>query len=57
MPGKYSVGQNLAAGQQSWANAVQDWYDEINDFTYGVKGTFSAVGHYTQVQSNKELLP
>lgn len=49
VPGKYSVGQNLAAGQRSWDQAIQGWYNEINDFQFGVQGSLSAVGHYTQV--------
>ena len=57
IPGRFSVGQNLAAGYGTWEAAIQGWYDEIDDFTYGDQGAnvFSAVGHYTQVNYNPSL--
>ena len=57
IPGRFSVGQNLAAGYGTWEAAIQGWYDEIDDFTYGDQGAnvFSAVGHYTQVNCNPSL--
>jgi len=51
IPGKFSLGQNLAAGYTTWDSAIQGWYDEVKDFTYGSQAAnvFSDVGHYTQV--------
>lgn len=48
---RFSVGQNLATGYGSWSEAVQAWFNEQNDFTYGdkSKNDFGKVGHYTQV--------
>lgn len=44
------TGQNLAWGYGTWSAAIQGWFDEVKDFTYG-KGSMNgkAVGHYTQV--------
>ncbi|KAM9233153.1 cysteine-rich secretory protein 2-like [Dugong dugon] len=46
-------GENLymSSDPTSWSNAIQNWYDESQDFIYGVgaKGPNVAVGHYTQV--------
>ena len=45
-----SVGQNMAWGQTSWNDAIQDWFDEVKDFGFGVGSVNGkAVGHYTQV--------
>lgn len=41
--GKY--GENLAVGYKSGPDAVQAWYDEVKDYTYG-SNTFD---HFTQV--------
>ncbi|XP_067940475.1 cysteine-rich venom protein pseudechetoxin-like [Watersipora subatra] len=51
IPGRFSVGQNLAWGYKTWDGAMQAWYDEVDDFTYGSESAnrFSAVGHYTQM--------
>jgi len=51
IPGRFSVGQNLASGYGTWDAAIQGWYDEIDDFTFGDQGAnvFSDVGHYTQL--------
>ena len=51
IPGRFSLGQNLALGYASWDAAIQGWYDEISQFTYGSEqaNNFPAVGHYTQV--------
>ncbi|XP_064640930.1 uncharacterized protein LOC135495864 [Lineus longissimus] len=54
-PGKYSVGQNLAAGtfRYGWWSVVKIWYDEVKDHVYGDKAKmiadFKKIGHYTQV--------
>ena len=54
-------GQNLAWGHSSWDHAIQDWFNEVNDFVFGVGKRPQrageddddykkvAVGHYTQV--------
>lgn len=51
IPGRFAVGQNLATGQNDWGDAVQAWYSEIEDFTYGNKSLnkLKLVGHFTQV--------
>lgn len=49
IPGRFSVGQNLAFGHASWTAAITAWHDEVSDFTLGGSNTFSAVGHYTQM--------
>uniref|UniRef100_A0A3P9DTI4 Cysteine rich secretory protein 2 n=1 Tax=Maylandia zebra TaxID=106582 RepID=A0A3P9DTI4_9CICH len=45
-------GENLymSSFQNTWSNAIQSWYDEVKDFSYGV-GSINGgvVGHYTQV--------
>ena len=55
IPGKFSLGQNLATGQREWQGAVQAWYNEIEDFTYGNKSlnVIKKVGHFTQVREDK----
>ncbi|XP_053192684.1 cysteine-rich venom protein TEL1-like [Scomber japonicus] len=45
-------GENLymSSWKNSWSNAIQAWYDEVNDFQYGVGSVNGKViGHYTQV--------
>ena len=42
-----SVGQNLAFNYDSWDDAIQAWYDEVEDFRYGSTGGY--VLHFTQV--------
>uniref|UniRef100_A0A8D2CR61 Cysteine rich secretory protein 2 n=1 Tax=Sciurus vulgaris TaxID=55149 RepID=A0A8D2CR61_SCIVU len=46
-------GENLymSSDPASWSTAIQSWYDESRDFTYGAgpKNPFAIVGHYTQV--------
>ena len=51
----------MAWGQTSWNNAIQDWFDEVKDFVFGVGKRDKrpgesqqhydplVVGHYTQV--------
>ncbi|XP_056287748.1 cysteine-rich venom protein-like [Pseudoliparis swirei] len=40
----------MSIGKQAWSDVVQDWYDEVNNWRYGVGSTNgSAVGHFTQV--------
>ncbi|XP_051909231.1 cysteine-rich venom protein-like isoform X1 [Hippocampus zosterae] len=45
-------GENLymASYKNSWSNAIQSWYDEVNDWRYGV-GSINGrvVGHFTQI--------
>ncbi|XP_036363357.1 uncharacterized protein LOC115217114 isoform X1 [Octopus sinensis] len=50
VPGKFSVGQNLAQGHTDWEAAIKGWYSEVKDFQYGVNTQNTvAVGHYTQI--------
>ncbi|XP_033991392.1 cysteine-rich venom protein TEL1-like [Trematomus bernacchii] len=51
-------GENLymSSSQDPWSNAIQDWYDEVQNWRYGVGSNGRVVGHYTQVvwyRSNK----
>ncbi|XP_064626791.1 cysteine-rich venom protein-like [Lineus longissimus] len=50
LPGMASAGQNAFAsgGPTTWKNAINAWYNEVKDFTYGQSST-SVTGHYTQV--------
>uniref|UniRef100_A0A8C5FJY5 Serotriflin-like n=1 Tax=Gadus morhua TaxID=8049 RepID=A0A8C5FJY5_GADMO len=45
-------GENLATAsyKNSWTNSIQAWYNEVQDWKYGV-GSYNGrpVGHYTQV--------
>ena len=51
------IGQNIAAGYSSWDLAIQAWYDEVDNFIYGVgkKDEEKALGHFTQVVSNRTM--
>ncbi|XP_046581659.1 cysteine-rich venom protein kaouthin-2-like [Haliotis rubra] len=50
IPGSMNLGQNLATNPTSWKRAVDLWYEEEKDFTYGGPGNvFGNIGHYTQV--------
>ncbi|XP_021340630.1 cysteine-rich venom protein Mr30-like isoform X1 [Mizuhopecten yessoensis] len=49
IPGRFSVGQNLAMGHASWTVAITAWHDEVSAFTLGGTNVFSDVGHYTQM--------
>ncbi|XP_051008533.1 cysteine-rich secretory protein 2-like [Acomys russatus] len=45
-------GENLymSSDPTSWPTVIQNWYDENQDFTYGVGAKpNAAVGHYTQI--------
>ncbi|PNJ22886.1 CRISP3 isoform 1, partial [Pongo abelii] len=46
-------GENLymSSAPSSWSQAIQSWFDEHNDFDFGVgpKTPNAVVGHYTQV--------
>ncbi|KAM5256478.1 cysteine-rich secretory protein 3-like [Ctenodactylus gundi] len=48
-----SCGENLfmSSAPMSWSTAIQEWYNEHNDFIYNVgpKTPTAVVGHYTQV--------
>ncbi|XP_028905665.1 cysteine-rich secretory protein 2 [Ornithorhynchus anatinus] len=48
-----NCGENLfmSSSPNSWSNAIQSWYDEVKDFTYGkgAKTANAVIGHYTQV--------
>ncbi|XP_033760165.1 cysteine-rich venom protein ophanin-like isoform X2 [Pecten maximus] len=49
IPGRFTVGQNIAIGQTSWTNAMDAWHSEVSAFTLGGSNVFSNVGHYTQI--------
>ncbi|XP_060063996.1 cysteine-rich venom protein-like isoform X2 [Ylistrum balloti] len=49
IPGRFSVGQNIASGHASWTAAMNAWHSEVSDFTLGGSNVFSDVGHYTQI--------
>ncbi|XP_005377726.1 PREDICTED: cysteine-rich secretory protein 2 [Chinchilla lanigera] len=46
-------GENLymSSDPAAWSNAIQSWFDESRDFTFGVgpKSRSAVVGHYTQL--------
>ena len=46
----------MSSDPASWSNAIQNWYEERNNFVYGVgpKSSSSVVGHYTQVRETNE---
>ncbi|XP_077781474.1 uncharacterized protein LOC114593260 [Podarcis muralis] len=49
----FRCGENLlmSSGPMPWSKVVQEWYDEVKDFQYGVGAVPAGakVGHYTQV--------
>jgi len=54
IPGRMSVGQNLARGYGTWRASIQGWFDEYKDYNYytakqkrGREGKM--IGHYTAV--------
>jgi len=45
-------GENMffSSNERSWSEAIQSWYDEVQDFQHGVGSVNGGVvGHYTQV--------
>ncbi|KAJ4928667.1 hypothetical protein JOQ06_004293 [Pogonophryne albipinna] len=52
-----SMNHSPDSSREPWSNAIQDWYDEVQNWRYGVGSTNGrVVGHYTQVvwyRSNK----
>ncbi|KAK3609605.1 hypothetical protein CHS0354_038605 [Potamilus streckersoni] len=55
LPSVY-VGQNLCMGQSSWADCINDWANEKNNFAYGIGSTNGGViGHYTQMMLWKTM--
>lgn len=46
----------MSSDPDAWSNAIQSWYDESQNFVYGVgpKSSNAAVGHYTQVKGTNE---
>uniref|UniRef100_A0A8C8S062 ShKT domain-containing protein n=1 Tax=Pelusios castaneus TaxID=367368 RepID=A0A8C8S062_9SAUR len=46
-------GENLymSSAPSSWSDAIQSWYNEVEDFKYGIGATrpMAVTGHYTQV--------
>ncbi|XP_076451222.1 uncharacterized protein LOC143287163 [Babylonia areolata] len=58
-----SVGQNVAAGQASWEEAVNSWHSEVNDYQFGLdpdsylgSGGWLSIAHYTQMVQNTTRL-
>ncbi|XP_052599933.1 cysteine-rich secretory protein 1-like isoform X1 [Peromyscus californicus insignis] len=53
---KIRCGENIfmSSYPASWSHAIQSWYDEVNDFSFGSgpNTTDAVVGHYTQVVWN-----
>uniref|UniRef100_A0A670IGF9 ShKT domain-containing protein n=1 Tax=Podarcis muralis TaxID=64176 RepID=A0A670IGF9_PODMU len=49
----FRCGENLlmSSGPMPWSKVVQEWYNEVKDFQYGVGAVPAGakVGHYTQV--------
>ncbi|BFZ03602.1 hypothetical protein BsWGS_06641 [Bradybaena similaris] len=53
LPGRFSVGQNLGYGQNSFKELIEAWYGEKPDYdpSFGkdASGILDMVGHYTQM--------
>ncbi|XP_041367728.1 cysteine-rich venom protein kaouthin-2-like [Gigantopelta aegis] len=49
IPGKFSLGQNIAMGATSWLEALTLWENEKTKFHFGTGNNFEEVGHYTQM--------
>ncbi|KAM5326497.1 cysteine-rich secretory protein 3-like isoform 2-T3 [Glossophaga mutica] len=51
--GEKNCGENLfmSSSPTLWSDAIQTWFDEKDDFTYGVgpKDPTAVIGHYTQL--------
>ncbi|KAG0225122.1 hypothetical protein BGW42_004635 [Actinomortierella wolfii] len=47
--GSREFGENLAAGYQSFSQAIAAWYNEVNKYDYNRPGFSGATGHFTQV--------
>ncbi|KAK6176020.1 hypothetical protein SNE40_014386 [Patella caerulea] len=43
------IGQNAANGYATFEDAVQGWYDEVKDFSYGQTMDIGLIGHFTQI--------
>ncbi|PNH04104.1 Cell wall protein PRY3 [Tetrabaena socialis] len=43
------LGENLAAGYNTWADAAFAWYDEIRQYNYAAASFNGATGHATQM--------
>lgn len=56
--GEKKCGENLymSSNPTSWSHVIQSWFDEKDDFTYGVGPKYpdAVVGHYTQVRERSE---
>ncbi|GAB1598144.1 uncharacterized protein LOC115217615 [Argonauta hians] len=48
IPLKYAVGQNIAAGYNTWENVIYAWHSEVKYYKYG-DSLSKATGHYTQI--------
>lgn len=46
----------MSSKPTSWSQAIQNWFNEGNDFIYGMgpKQKDIMVGHYTQVRKKNE---
>ncbi|KAE8605423.1 hypothetical protein XENTR_v10015128 [Xenopus tropicalis] len=58
-PFNYVCGENIyvTTAKPDWAAAVNSWFNERNDFTYGVgPNSDKMIGHYTQVAWAKTYL-
>ncbi|XP_067930719.1 cysteine-rich venom protein-like [Watersipora subatra] len=50
IPGRFTVGQNLALGHHDWSEALHSWWNEIAEFTYNRQDMeLEKVGHFTQM--------
>ncbi|XP_067951104.1 cysteine-rich venom protein Mr30-like [Watersipora subatra] len=51
VPGKYSVGQNLARGHRGWGAVIRHWQSEVSYLSFGKGKTQhnQPIGHYTQM--------
>lgn len=52
MTSEWSSNPNFSGSKANWTKAVEMWYNEVKDYTYGVFGQGNKnkmIGHYTQV--------
>ncbi|KAI8366261.1 CAP domain-containing protein [Blakeslea trispora] len=42
-------GENIAAGYETWSDAIDAWYDEVKYYNYKQTGFDEETGHFTQL--------
>ncbi|XP_046326882.2 uncharacterized protein LOC124111278 [Haliotis rufescens] len=49
IPGRFRLGQNIAAGLDSWTDAINTWWHSGKDFVYGSNTNVDKTAPYTQL--------